>query len=209
MRVLVIGANGQIGQMVVSRLKEKGHEPVAMLRKEEQAQAFEDDGIDTVIADLEEDFSHAFEDVNGVIFTAGSGASTGGDKTILIDQEGAIEAIDLAKSHELDHFVMVSGLGVENPRGVEGEIRPYLHAKHRADEHLIDSGVPYTILRPGLLKNGEGKGTVTFYEYKGETKSGEIIREDVADVLVKIIGYPPEDKIYYVVKGETSISQIL
>ncbi|MHC0551566.1 SDR family oxidoreductase [Salinicoccus sp. CNSTN-B1] len=209
MRVLVIGANGQIGQMVVSRLKEKGHEPVAMLRKEEQAQAFEDDGIDTVIADLEGDFSHAFEGVDGVIFTAGSGASTGADKTILIDQEGAIEAIDLAKSYELDHFVMVSGLGVENPRGVEGEIRPYLHAKHRADEHLINSGVPYTILRPGLLTNGEGKGTVTFYEYKGETEYGEIIREDVADVLVKIIGYPPEDKIYYVVEGETSISQIL
>ena len=61
MNVLVIGANGQIGKKLVHQLKEKGHQPKAMIRKKEQIDQFEKNGIDTVLADLEEDISHALK----------------------------------------------------------------------------------------------------------------------------------------------------
>ena len=209
MRILVIGANGQIGRMVVEKLKESEHDPVAMVRKEAQAEALHEQGIKTVIGDLEKDFSHAFEGIDLVLFTAGSGAKTGADKTILIDQEGAMESIDLAKEHGVKHFVMVSGMGVENPRQADDKMRPYMHAKFRADEHLKASGVPYTILRPGLLTNDDGKGSVDFYEYEGETRYGEVPRADVASVLVEIINAKPENKLYYLISGDTPVAEIL
>ncbi|MFC3419102.1 SDR family oxidoreductase [Salinicoccus hispanicus] len=209
MKVLVIGANGQIGKMFVDKLKESEHDPIAMVRKEEQAKALEDNGVKTVLGDLEKDFSHAFEGVEAVVFTAGSGAHTGADKTILIDQEGAMESIDLAKKHAIRHFVMVSGMGVENPRAVEGKMRPYLHAKFRADAHLEQSGVPYTILRPGLLTNDDGKGSVNLYEYKGDVQYGEVPREDVASVLMEIIGSKAENRLYYLIEGDTPVAEVI
>ncbi|MCG1009639.1 SDR family oxidoreductase [Salinicoccus sp. ID82-1] len=209
MNVLVIGANGQIGRIVVDKLKESEHEPIAMVRKEAQAEAFQNKDVKTVLGDLEKDFSHAFEGVDAVVFTAGSGAHTGADKTILIDQEGAMESIDLAEKHGVEHFVMVSGMGVENPRAVEGKMRPYLHAKHRADQYLEQSGVPYTILRPGRLTDDAGKGAVNFYEYQGDVEYGEVPREDVASVLMEIINTKAENKLYYLIGGDTPVTQIL
>lgn len=209
MKVLVVGANGQIGKMVVGKLKESEYDPIALVRKEAQAETLENNGVKTVLGDLEKDFSHAFEGVEAVVFTAGSGAHTGADKTILIDQEGAMEAIDLARRNGIQHFIMVSGMGVENPRAVEGPMRPYLHAKHRADAHLEQSGVPYTILRPGRLTNDAGKGSVNLYEYKGDVQYGEVPREDVAGVLMEIIGSKPENKIYYLIEGDTPVAEVL
>src|SRR5699024_6151550 len=147
MRVLVVGANGQIGHQVAEKLKEKGHEPVAMVRREEQVGQFKDKGIETVLADLEKDFSHAFENVDAVVFAAGSGGSTGADKTIIIDQEGAIETVDNAREAGVKHFAIVSSIGAGDPKNAD-QIKHYMYAKHRADEHLKASGLDYTIIRP-------------------------------------------------------------
>src|SRR5690625_2286539 len=113
MKVLVVGANGQIGHQVVEKLKDKGHDPVAMVRKEEQKEKFEEKGIGTILGDLQEDFSHAFEGVDTVVFAAGSGGDTGADMTIIIDQEGAIESMENAKEAGVDHFIIVSSMGAD------------------------------------------------------------------------------------------------
>lgn len=54
MNVLIIGANGRIGQHLVRKLqKSDQHSPIAMVRKEEQKKQFEDQGVNTVLVDLE------------------------------------------------------------------------------------------------------------------------------------------------------------
>jgi uncharacterized protein YbjT (DUF2867 family) len=54
MKVLVAGANGKIGKILVDLLqKSDRHIPRAMVRKEEQAQFFRQKGVDAVISDLE------------------------------------------------------------------------------------------------------------------------------------------------------------
>src|SRR5699024_7625874 len=95
MKVLVVGANGQIGHQVVEKLKDKGHGQVAMILKEEQTKQIEDKDIDTVI------------------FAAGSGGNTGPDMTIVNDQEGAIETIDNAKNAGVKHFVIARSMGAD------------------------------------------------------------------------------------------------
>ena len=116
MRVLVIGANGKIGKQVVEKLAKTEHEPVAMVRDPKQVTQFENIGAKTIVADLEQNFEKAFDKIDAVIFTAGSGGHTGADKTIIIDQEGAIESIDLAKKYGVKRFMIVSSMGAGNPK---------------------------------------------------------------------------------------------
>lgn len=204
MRVLVIGANGQIGHQIVEKLQDTEHEPVAMVRKEEQTSQFEDKGIKTVVADLEQDFTKAYDGVDAVVFAAGSGGSTGPDRTIVIDQEGAIEAVENARDKGIKHFLIVSSIGSDKPKEADDKIKHYMYAKHRADQHLIQSGVPYTIVRPGLLTNDGGSGKVNLKE--GESVYGEVPREDVASVITQaVVRNQPENNIYYLIEGDTPI----
>ncbi len=63
MNILVIGANGKIGQKIVNKIHSNSpHDAIAMVRKESQKEQFEKKGIKTVIGDLEKDFSHAYKE---------------------------------------------------------------------------------------------------------------------------------------------------
>lgn len=207
MRVLVIGANGGIGKQAVEKLLESDHEPVAMVRKTDQIPQFEELGAQTVLADLEEDFEKAFHNIDAVIFAAGSGPHTGADKTIVIDQEGAIESVDLAKRHGIKRFIMLSSIGADHPKGT-GQMKHYLYAKHRADEYLKKTGLNYTIVRPGRLTDDPGTGKVNLQEKLSDI--GNIPREDVAAVLVYLLSVPrAENQIFELVEGNTELSEVL
>lgn len=186
MKVLVIGANGQVGTHLIKSLAERGHEPVGMVRDTDQVKAIENAGGKTVLGDLEKDFSHAMYGCEAVVFAAGSGPHTGADKTILIDQEGAIKSIDEAKRQGIKRFVLLSSVGADNPEMAPDNMKHYLYAKKRADDYLKSTNLTYTILRPGSLSNEPGTGQIRAAESL-EDKSGQIPREDVADVLTEIV----------------------
>jgi uncharacterized protein YbjT (DUF2867 family) len=68
------------------------------------------------------------------------------------------------------------------------QLQDYLKAKHNADEYLKNSGLNYSIVRPGTLTNDSGLQTI---ELKHKlNKHGEISRVDVAQTLVQSL----EDK---------------
>ncbi|MHA7130142.1 SDR family oxidoreductase [Algoriphagus namhaensis] len=206
--ILIIGANGATGQIICDLLNDsEQYKPIAMIRKESQQDAFESKGIQTVLADLEENFENAFQDIDKVIFAAGSGGSTGLDKTIAVDLQGAQKAIDLAKKHNLKKFVMLSSMGAHRP-DESSEIYEYLKAKHAADEYLKDSGLAYTIVRPGGLADHSGQGKI---EAAGVMeKRGKISREDVAKTLVHVL--PEEiapDCYFEILEGDTKISEAI
>ncbi|UOR10332.1 SDR family oxidoreductase [Halobacillus amylolyticus] len=208
MRVLVIGANGQVGKYVIDKLNDSGHEPVAMVRDTDQVPQFEDKGIRSVIGDLEKDFESAFYNIEAVIFAAGSGPHTGADKTILIDQEGAIRAIERAKHFGIKRFVMLSSMAADRPESGAEAMKHYLYAKHRADEYLKQSGLDYTIVRPGRLTNDRGNGKIKIQEHINSY--GEIPREDVAETLSFLIsGAKAENKAYDLLSGDQRIHEAL
>ena len=208
MRVLVIGANGKVGRFIVEKLKNRRFEPIAMIRKEEQAEYFDSLGVQSIVADLEEDFEHVFHHhIDAVVFSAGSGSHTGPDKTIIVDQEGAIESIDLAKKHGVQRYIMISALRADNPKKATS-IKHYLYAKHRADEYLKVSGLTYTILRPGLLTDDAGSGMISLQE-KLLTR-GKISREDVASVVAHVLNHSKAyNQVFELIEGDTPISQCL
>ena len=157
MKTLVIGANGKIGRLFCQRAADSVR---AMVRSDEQRGFFADAGIDTVVGDLEGDFAHALEGCERVVFTAGSGGHTGGDKTLLVDLYGAIRAIEESERRGVKHFVMVSALRADEPLAAHPTMRHYFVAKKLADDRLRASTLPYTILRPGRLSDEPPSGRV-------------------------------------------------
>lgn len=211
MKVLVIGANGQVGKHIVNILNESDvHTVRAMVRKEEQAKELEARGIETAFASLEgtvHEIKEVMKSCDAVIFSAGSGGNTGHDKTLLIDLDGAVKAMEAAEDLGIKRFVMVSALQAHHRENWNTSLIPYYVAKHYADKILEASGLTYTIIRPGGLLNEPGTGRVDAGENK---ERGSIPREDVARVVVETLS---EDhtfgRSFDLVSGDTPIAEAI
>lgn len=184
MKITIVGANGKIGKLLVSLLKENGNHLVqAMVRKEEQKKYFNEIGVETVLADLEgtvDEIAEAIKGSDAVVFTAGSGGHTGADKTLLVDLDGAVKTIEAAEQVGAGRFIMVSALQAHNRENWNKNIKHYYVAKHYADRILAESSLNYTIIRPGALLDKHGTGKITAAE---NLQRGSIPREDVAAVI--------------------------
>jgi len=208
-KTLIIGASGQIGKMTTQQMLDNGQAIVALVRDKSKLADISSDKLQIVEADLEEDFSHAFEDCDQVIFSAGSGGKTGADKTMLIDLWAACKAADYAKAANVSHFVMVSSIGADEPSSGSEKMRPYLVAKHMADEHLIRSGLNYTILRPGSLNNNDATDKVQT-QRPSNRDDMVISREDVAHALSYVVGKTElNGKIFELFNGDKDFAEVL
>jgi uncharacterized protein YbjT (DUF2867 family) len=198
--VVIAGANGTTGRIIINLLKEsENYRPIAMVRKQEQKDRFEKENVAVVLADLEEDLTHALKKADKVIFAAGSK----GKNVIGVDQEGAKRLIDAAKDAGVKKFVMLSTMGADNP-SVSDTLEDYLIAKQNADDYLKASGLDYTIVRPGSLTDKEGTGKIQLNE-KIENH-GSISRADVAQTLVGVLeDNVKHNQVFEILAGETPI----
>ena len=207
--VLVIGASGQIGKQATVKLLDAGHKVLAPVRSPDKLSDIQNDNLSVVEQDLEKDFSSHFEGIDVAVFTAGSGGNTGADKTLMIDLWAARNAVNYAKAAGTSKFIMVSSIGAGDPDSVDSAIKPYLVAKHMADEHLINSGLHHIILRPGTLQNEPGTHLVRT-DMPSNKDEAVIPREDVATAIVESVAKEgSENTITYLFKGDTPISQVL
>ena len=189
MHVLIVGSHGQIGQSIVRQMAASDHRSRAMIRDAAQeAQMKQLGAAETVVADLEGDVSHAVQGCDAVVFVAGSGGGTGPDRTDAIDRDGAIGMVDAARKAGVKRFVMLSSMGADAPKDGPADLQHYLEAKQAADQHLIGSGLDYTIVRPGALN--DDRGTQRIEAAKDLQRSGEIPRDDVAAVLIQVLAAP-------------------
>jgi len=207
MTTLVIGANGQIGKQFCELAQQAGTPIKAMIRGEKQVPWFNERGIDTVVADLEDDFSHAFEGCDQVVFTAGSGPHTGPDKTLLIDLYSAIRAADIAKQKGLSRYLMISAIRAEDPMEAPEKLRPYMAAKFAADAHLRNSGVPYVILKPGRLT--DNAASQQFASSIDEAGDNQISRANVAHALHYALQSSVINKEFVLLDGKRSIEEVI
>ncbi|NLU98966.1 oxidoreductase [Marinomonas sp. UCMA 3892] len=208
-KTLVIGASGQIGQLITKTLVETEEDARALVRDKSKLDHLEDSDLEIVEADLEGDFSHAFDGIDNVIFVAGSGGSTGADKTLLIDLWAAKKAVDYAKAANVKQFIMVSSIGADDPEAIESDIKPYLVAKHMADQYLMASGVPFTIVRPGPLTNEKGQGKITIKRPNSREEMA-IPRADVAKSVLFILSKDDlNGKIFELFGGTYDVDNVL
>ncbi|MEV5039736.1 SDR family oxidoreductase [Peribacillus frigoritolerans] len=211
MKVFVVGANGQIGKHLVDLLNDSpDHSVRAMVRKEEQSERLKKNGIESAVVSLTgsvDEIANAAKGCDAIVFTAGSGGSTGADQTLLIDLDGAVKTIEAAENLGIDRFIMVSAFQANNRENWNEAIKPYYVAKHYADRALLQSDLNYTIIRPGGLVNEPGTGKVTAAE---ELERGSIAREDVArTILASLTDENTYKRSFDLISGDTAIAEAL
>lgn len=222
-KVLVVGANGKIGRQVVDKLHENSdYDVYAGLRKDDQIAERKGKGIHAVKVDLEGELTaleEAAKGMDAIVFSAGSGGSTGDDKTILVDLDGAVKMMLAAQNQGVKRFVMVSSM-FSNVRDIwsygryenAGVGNPYFAAKHYADEALQASDLDYTIIRPSTLQDDAGTGKISLAEQftNHDERTMKIPREDVAETIIAVLGNDHTiGKTFDLDTGDTSIAEVV
>ena len=213
MKVLVAGAHGKTARRLVRLLVEDGHEVRGLVRKEEQISDVEDDGAEPVLVDLEEEevegaVGRAVEGCDAVIFSAGAGPGSGAARKETMYYGGAVKLVEAAEERGARRYLMLSSMGAGDPEGGSEAMRPYLRARARADERLRESGLDYTIIRPGSLTDDEGTGRIEAAEHLG--RRGEISRDDVARTFAEALEMENTyGKTFEILAGDTPIREAL
>lgn len=205
MHVLLIGANGNTGFRLATLLAAGPHDPVAMIRNPEQRSRFDEIGVPTVLGDLEYPIDHAVRGRDAVIFAAGSGGKTGQDKTVLVDQLGAIRSMVAAQVHGCSRYIMLSAMNADIES--DSRIAHYHRAKGYADDFIRrQDNIGWTIVRPGGLHDDDSPGTAEFLS--DTTGSCNTSRQTLAEVLAACLDEPAtEQKIFGLADGDTPIAE--
>ncbi|WP_121251552.1 SDR family oxidoreductase [Nocardioides ferulae] len=208
-RIAVVGGHGQVARLLHPILVRAQHTPVALVRREEYRADLESMGAEVRLLDIEKDdvdaFAAAFQGCRAVVFAAGGGPDGNIERKRTVDLEGSLKSIEAARQAGIDRFVQVSAIGVDEPLpdDTADVWRAYVEAKRDADAALRDSGLQWTILRPGALTDDPATGTVTVAE---RVDRGEIPRADVAAVLAAVLDLEGAiGKQWELVGGDTAI----
>lgn len=187
MRIAIVGGHGKVALQLHPLLVHAGHRPVALVRDPGYRTELEALGAEVRLLDIERqggaDFAVAFAGCQAVVFSAGGGPDGNKERKRTVDLGGSLKSIEGARSAGIDRFVQVSAINVDDvPAADTGEVwRAYVKAKRDADTALRDSGLDWTIIRPGGLTDDPGTGRVRL---AAEVPDGSIPRADVAAVLV-------------------------
>jgi uncharacterized protein YbjT (DUF2867 family) len=208
MDILVAGGHGQIALRLLKILAGQGHTARGLIRKPEQAADLSAVGATPVIGDLENDESlEAYvKGADAVVFAAGAGPGSGPARKRTVDLGGAVKLADAALAAGVRRYVMVSSIGADRPDAASESMRPYLTAKAEADRYVQDSGLDYTIVRPGGLTDDPGTGAVVLSTALGNR--GSVPRDDVAAVLAAVLRAPNSiGSTFELFTGDTPIAE--
>jgi uncharacterized protein YbjT (DUF2867 family) len=176
----------RLGRLLTAR----GDRARGLIRNPDHAAGLEAAGIEPVVCDLEGDcdVAAAIRGADAVVFAAGAGPGSGAERKRTMDYGGAVKLIEAAQANGIRRYVIVSSTGAGNPPPLgSGDVfGEYLRAKAAADDAVRDSGLDYTIVRPGSLTDDAGSGRVQISKSPGGR--GQIPRDDVAAVLLAVLG---------------------
>lgn len=188
MKALVAGATGQTGRRIVNELVKRNIPVRALVRNLEKGQEILPPEAELVVGDVlkPESLSAAVGDSTVVFCATGATPSFNPTEPYQVDYEGTKNLVDIAKAKGIDHFVMVSSLCVSKLLHPLNLFWLILVWKKQAEEYLQKSGLTYTIVRPGGLKNEDTPDPVVMSS-ADTLFDGSIPRTKVAQVCVEAL----------------------
>ncbi|MDO9457790.1 NAD(P)H-binding protein [Nocardioides sp.] len=204
-RVAIVGGHGHVALQLHPLLRAAGHTPVALVRREDYRDELEALGAEVRLLDIEagdlQQFVAAFEGCDAVVFAAGGGADGNIERKKSVDLGGSLLSIEAAQQVGITRFVQVSAWGVDEPLpdDVSATWKAYVEAKAGADAALRDSGLDWTVVRPGRLTHDAATGRVllgsdTEIPHDDPARSsdpdnanGDVTRADVAAVVAAVL----------------------
>ena len=149
--ILVVGATGHVGGQVAAILLGQGKKVKALVRHgtdPARLEALTRGGAQLVEGDLKdpESLRAACGGIRTVVSTASATISRRGDDSLeRVDREGQMALIDAATGMGVQHFIYVSFSG-----NIKGDF-PLCTIKRAVEDHLRQSGMGYTIVRPSYF----------------------------------------------------------
>jgi len=186
MKAFVAGATGQTGQRIVEELVSRNIPVRALVRDEQKARNLLPSQVELIVGDIlqPETLVAALGDSTVVLCATGARPSFDPTGPYQVDFQGTKNLVKAAQDRKIQHFVLVSSLCVSQLFHPLNLFWLILVWKKQAEEFIRKSGITYTIVRPGGLKNDDNsdqvimQGPDTLFE-------GSISRKKVARVCVE------------------------
>lgn len=187
-RILVLGATGGTGRLIVRQAIERGQDVVALVRSPERARGLE--GARLVIGDARDEavLRGALAGRDAVVSALGTPASPFREVTLLSTATRALVAA--MKAEGVARLVLITGIGAGDSAGHGGFLfdrlifplllRHVYADKNRQEAVLRESGLDWVIARPAILNDKPGRGAVRALTDLSGFHGGSVSREDVA-----------------------------
>ena len=200
--ILVTGATGNVGSILIPKLTDMGADVRALVRDESKAQGLRDAGVEVVVGDLDkpETLDAAFRGVDKVFLI------TPPNPNQIVQTKNGIEA---AKRTGSPFVVRLSAGAIQEMPGT----LPRISGQHAETDGLLKaSGLPYNIIRPHNFMQGTmmaaqtvGSQGVVYMAVK-DGKIGMIDVRDIVDVAVKVLTEDGHEGKTYTLTGPAAIS---
>jgi uncharacterized protein YbjT (DUF2867 family) len=196
-KVLVTGATGNTGSLLVPALLRAGVDVRILVRDEAKAKSLKDLGAEVVLGDLDkpETILPAVKNVDKIYLLTWNGET---------QLQQAINVIDAAKKSGNPHIVRHSMWGSENSRIIK--------QGYKIEEILKASGLPWTILKPTFYMQNTmmaaqtiSSDGVIYWDMK-DGKLGMIDVRDIADAAFAVITGKGHEGKEYILTGPEAIS---
>ena len=199
MTVLVTGATGFLGRRVVQKLLEHNYQVRCLVHSPGRERIFPPGQVDVYYGDINspEALASACRGVEQVVHLVGIIRERRGATYHQVNRVGVENVVAAARAGgSLRHLVLISALGAANDPAF-----PYLHSKWQGEQAVVNSGLPYTILRPSVIF-GEGDeflnalaALVRLFPLvpvvgSGRNRMQPIAAEDVAQCIVLSLSRP-------------------
>ena len=192
MKVLVLGATGGTGRLIVRDALAKGHSVTALVRS--KARASDLPGADLVEGDARDEAAllRALDGCDAVVSSLGTGLSPFREVTLLSVATRALIAAMMRSGAR--RLVCITGLGAGDSRGHGGLLydrlilplllRNVYKDKDRQEAAIRASSLDWVIVRPVVLSDEQARGKVRAVTDLAGVRGGKIARADVARFVV-------------------------
>jgi nucleoside-diphosphate-sugar epimerase len=191
MDVVIAGGHGQIALELERLLAGAEHRVRGLIRNPDHAGDLREAGAEPVACDLEaldvDELAALIGGAGAIVFAAGAGPGSGPQRKWTLDYAGAVKLMAVARRNGIGRYVIVSSMGADAEAEDDGGFGTYLRAKGQADKKLTESGLAFTIIRPGGLTSEPGTGKVTVAQ---RLDRGQIPRADVAATIAAVLDAP-------------------
>ncbi|HEY3420042.1 MAG TPA: SDR family oxidoreductase [Methanomassiliicoccales archaeon] len=210
--ILVVGATGQLGSIVVRNLLQQKRSVRILVRPGSDYEPLIKAGARAVFGDIKSPITliDALRGVETLITTANSARRGGDDNVQNVDLIGNRHLVNSAKTVGVKHFIFVSAA-----RADDKSHSPFLQAKKKTENHIIQSGMNYTIVAPepimevwfntfiaGPLKADRPVTVIG----EGNRRHSYISIEDVAGFIISSVGNPAARNTRLLIGGPKAIS---
>ena len=191
-KILVLGATGATGRLIVNQAVARGYEVTVLARSADKASDIT--GAKLIVGDARDEAAlrEALKGRDAVVSALGTPVSPFREVTLLSTATRAL--VSAMKAEQVSRLVCITGMGAGDSAGHGGFIAdnvifPLLLNKVYADKNrqeaiVSDSGLDWVLVRPSILNNKPGRGSVRALTDLSGFHGGTISRGDVASFVL-------------------------